>query len=246
MVGYLNTMPFRWALEDQVLPFQPEITYAIPSICSDLMKAGEVSLSLMPFGSTIGLDYQTVTDTCIACDGAVRTVCIFSQKRIEDVHTIYLDTHSRTSNLLVQIILHDYFNRKDVRFKFYQKDYLLEEGEARLMIGDKVFGNEGHYAYSYDLGTLWKKMTGLPFVFAVWCMSPHAPVEEAYLAALDKAIKDELTFLEKNLSFKMAEHNLPVDLELYYRRHISYELGKDKRMAMQLFEEKIRSADYLV
>jgi chorismate dehydratase len=43
-----------------------------------------------------------------------------------------------------------------------------QEGDAYLIIGDKVFGYEGMFRYSYDLAIEWREATKLPFAFAVW------------------------------------------------------------------------------
>ena len=43
-----------------------------------------------------------------------------------------------------------------------------QPGDAYLIIGDKCFGYEGRFAYSYDLAEEWIAQTKLPFVFAVW------------------------------------------------------------------------------
>jgi chorismate dehydratase len=62
-----------------------------------------------------------------------------------------------------------------------------EEHDARLVIGDAalVLGNResgiGNRAYPfvYDLGTEWKRWTGLPFVFAVWVAQRTTSVDRA-------------------------------------------------------------------
>ena len=62
-----------------------------------------------------------------------------------------------------------------------------EPHEARLVIGDAalVLGSGPQppgpkpYPFIYDLGTEWKRWTGLPFVFAVWVAQRTTPVAAA-------------------------------------------------------------------
>jgi chorismate dehydratase len=64
-----------------------------------------------------------------------------------------------------------------------------EEHEARLVIGDaalRLFDDAdrgGEWGVRYpvreDLGTAWKRWTGLPFVFAVWVAQRRTPVHAA-------------------------------------------------------------------
>jgi chorismate dehydratase len=63
-----------------------------------------------------------------------------------------------------------------------------EPHDARLVIGDSalVLGQARNgksvvpaYPFAYDLGSEWKRWTGLPFVFAVWVAQRSAPVDQA-------------------------------------------------------------------
>ena len=52
-----------------------------------------------------------------------------------------------------------------------------QEGDAFLLIGDKVFDHEDEFIYSYDLAAEWREATGLPFAFAVWVARKGTPYE---------------------------------------------------------------------
>jgi chorismate dehydratase len=52
-----------------------------------------------------------------------------------------------------------------------------EAHEAVLLIGDKVVNNTlADYPIEIDLGSAWKSLTSLPFVFAVWAAPRNATV----------------------------------------------------------------------
>jgi chorismate dehydratase len=115
-------------------------------------------------------DAEIVTDYCIGALNKVRTVVVMSNTPINKVRRIYLDAHSKTS-----VQLCGYLAKKLWKIEpewLSMSDYSLldnaEEGDAFMLIGDKVFANEGKFTYTYDLAEEWNKATKMPFTFAVW------------------------------------------------------------------------------
>jgi chorismate dehydratase len=204
----------------------------VPSMCAEVFKKGLVDLALVPVGALLDIeDYHIVSDFCIGSEGEVRTVCIFSHTPINACHTLYLDEDSRTSALLSKLILHQYM-QLDIHFIQSKVDQVkLKPGEAVLMIGDKVFDHEGHYAYKIDLGHAWSEWQCLPFAYAVWVA--RKDVSSDVVNHLQKALSLGMTFLPSIIDAN------PV-LSTYYSKHISYFLSDKKRESIRLFLEKIR------
>ena len=118
------------------------------------------------------IDYQRMQDLCIVpaggigCDGETLTVRIFSKTPIERIETLACDVESHTSVVLARIVLAEHFG---IRPEFVELARGRIEIAARLLIGDKVICEEpAGFEHQLDLGAAWKKMTGLPFVFAAW------------------------------------------------------------------------------
>lgn len=238
LVGYLNTKPFEYGLKTSAHKEVYSIYYDNPANCVKLYINGKVDVALVPVGAlpTIG-DHKIVTNTCIGCDDNVRTVVLMSNEKIEDCNHVILDSHSRTSALLSQILLKEYW-QTNPSYSTGRIDDLeaLEPGEAVLMIGDKVFENENQYKYSYDLGHYWKKMTGLPFAYAVWIAKAHVTQEavdqmssdlQSGVNSIDKVVLEQ--------EVKEPSH----DLASYYRDNIDYVLDSEKRRALDLYLTKV-------
>lgn len=214
------------------------IYYDNPANCVKLYENDKVDVALVPAGAlpTIG-DYTIVTDTCIGCDDEVRTVVLMSNDRIEDCNHVLLDSHSRTSAMLTRILLKEYWHSNPhystVRIEEIEE---LGPGKAVLMIGDKVFENESKYKYSYDLGHYWKKMTGLPFAYAVWIAKGHVPQSAVDQLSIDLHVGiNSIDKVIEEQKIKEPTH----DLDSYYRDNIDYVLDTEKRKALDLYLTKI-------
>ena len=102
-VSYLNSIPFVYGLENSGI--EVDLSLEIPSVCGKKLQNNEVDLALLPIAVIPTLDYaELVSPYCISSDGAVQTVCLFSEVPLEQIDSILLDYHSRTSNALVQLL----------------------------------------------------------------------------------------------------------------------------------------------
>ena len=169
-VSYLNTIPFIYGLRHHS-NLGADLLLAPPATCYQNFVEGKADIALMPAAMVSSLaDAEIVTDYCIGAVGKVRTVVVVSNSPIAQVRRIFLDAHSKTS---VQLCGYLAKNLWKIEPEWHaMEDYSLldsaEQGDAFLLIGDKVFDNEGRFAYSYDLAEEWHKATKMPFTFAVW------------------------------------------------------------------------------
>jgi len=239
MVGYLNTVPLVYGLQHG--QGQYDLDLLIPAECYTAFDTGRVDVALVPVGVLPLLQQgaDIVTDYCIGCTAAVRTVCLLTNVPIHDVKKIHLDTHSRTSVLLTRVLMAHHWCQ-DVSYESSNVTTIaasdLGDGEAVLMIGDKVFDVEGQYRYSYDLGEQWYEMTGLPFAFAVWVAKP-----DVSQATIDQLSAD-LAHGVMNIPASLAEHkeeDLAFDLDEYFREHIDYHFNDGKKEAVHIFLQMI-------
>lgn len=189
-VSYLNTIPFIYGIEHEG-NFRAGLLLSPPAGCAESFIKGEVDIALLPSAVVPGLrGAEIITDYCIGATGPVRTVVVTGNTPIRDVRRIWLDPHSRTS-----VQLAGYLARE--RWKISPEwmdlgDYSAlehpQEGDAYLLIGDKVFDNEGRFSMTLDLAQEWKEQTHMPFAFAVWVGRKGIPYE------VHDALQQSLTF----------------------------------------------------
>lgn len=230
-VEYLNALPFTDALETLFDHNQLNYIEAVPAICANLLKTGEVDLALLPIGAIADFDkLYLISDFCIACDGPVRTVKLFSNQAIEDIDTIVLDSSSRTSNELLRVLLRDYWKKTAVNL-IRESDALPSAHFAKLKIGDAAFELEGKHVFEYDLGEIWYALTGLPFVFAIWVSTKQISKEQQTI--LNEAFNKSIASIDQLIDKKL-EYNSQI-LETYFKENIHYGLDANKKEGMKQF-----------
>lgn len=197
-IGYINCYPVYGAIDRGIVPAPAGLVTGTPSELNDLLAAGELDLSVVSAVEYArnAAAYHLLPDLAISSDGPVQSVCLFSRRPAEELDqgTILLSASSRTSVFLVQLLCQDLWR---VRPRFVEAraeaaDLSSLAGlphDAVLAIGDSalVLAGRGTYGHRYDLGEVWKRWTGLPFVFAVWAARrevDHEAVREAHGALL--------------------------------------------------------------
>lgn len=226
-VAYTNTKAFIYGIEHSDVINQIDLSLDIPSDCAGKVIDGTVDLGLIPVAAIPHVpNAQIIANYCIGSVGAVNSVFIFSNVPAQQIKTIKLDSHSRTSNNLAKVLL---------KFHFKQEVTYTTDAEAVtdaiVLIGDRTFGKKGDYAYVYDMGEEWMNFTGLPFVYAAWVANKELP--NAFIKDFNAALKMGLA--ERAAVLKTLPANPVFDLEDYLMNKLDFELTDKKREALALF-----------
>ena len=235
-VSYLNTIPFVYGLQ-HADNLHAELLLAPPADCARNYIEGRADIALLPSAVVPQLkDTTIITDYCIGAVGPVRTVTVMSNEPIGSAKRIWLDSHSRTS---VQLCGYLATNKWHINPEWrHLSDYSIvdnpEEGDAFLLIGDKVFGYEGRFRYCYDLATEWRTITSLPFAFAVWVARKGVSYE------VTDALQHALTFGVEHIWEAIIESSyMGTDNGLtaydYLTRNIDFILDEEKHKALKKF-----------
>ena len=240
-VSYLNTKPFIYGIFRSALSDRIELNLDIPSVCAQKLLRGEADLALTPVAIIPSLpEAYLVSDYCIGTVGAVKTVCIFSEKPLHEIKRLYLDFHSKTSATLTPILCREYWR---VQPEFLQATEGFEQriggDTAGLVIGDRAIGLEKRFPFVYDLGTAWLEWTGLPFVFAAWVSV--RPLEASFVARFNEALRMGIAHIPELT--KILPTMPGFDVEAYFRHNISYDLDDAKWQGLQHFLQFLPGAD---
>jgi chorismate dehydratase len=243
VVKYLNSVPFVYGLEKFSGGLQIEMFFDTPADCAKKLKSGEVDLGLIPVSEISSLpESYVISDYCIGAEGPVFSVCLAGDRPIDQLKRIYLDSHSRTSVNLAKILAAELWKKEFNWLEAgpnFEKD-LIKQADGGVVIGDKVFGISGKYLYQYDLAEEWKKLTGLPFVFAAWVS--NRPLEEEWISDFNRALSFGVQSIPEVLERYSGEYKLHgADLLDYLSNKISYPFDKQKRAGMALFLQKLKN-----
>lgn len=233
-VSYLNTVPFIYGIEHAAPEWlRAALTLAIPSACADSLINRQADIALVPVAEIPKIKCaRIITDFCISADGYVDTVALLSNDTLENITTIYLDTHSRTSVMLARVLAHELWHISPNWVNGIPENE-LKPGEAVVAIGDKVFEIQSRFSQKWDLAQQWKVLTGLPFVFAAWV----ARTDEGFRAEdeLNRALEYGCNHIGESIPPRFDYHR---SYE-YLTHNIQFRLDDPKRESMRLFWEKI-------
>jgi chorismate dehydratase len=235
VVSYLNSRPLVAGLEadDRV-----ELFFGVPSRLPALLDDGQVDAALVP---VIDLaqphrDWQIVSDACIGCDGETLTVRVFSRVPAESIQRLCVDGDSHTSVVLADILWRETYGRTLEIVPFAGPQ--AAECEAVLLIGDKVVHNTLiDHEIETDLGSAWKSLTSLPFVFAAWAAPRGLDVRDLAVK-LSRARDTGVESAEMIAEDFGPALNWPVTLaKRYLTKRLKFVLGPRQRLGMERFFE---------
>lgn len=235
-VSYLNTVPFIYGIE-HADKMRATLLLSPPSHCVTSFINGEADIALIPVAAIPAIkDAEIVTSYCIGASSPVRTVTVMSNHPMEEVKRVYLDSHSRTSALLTKILSDEYWEISPewVELTHYGVVDHPREGDAFLLIGDKVFDYEGRFDYTHDLSVCWNKMTGLPFVFAAWVA--RKGTESGLIEALNSSLEFGVQHISEAINY--YEHSGKPYAYEYLTENIDFVFNEQKKRALSLFWEK--------
>ena len=235
-VSYLNTKPLLYGIERSPVMQEMELLLDYPANLAKSLQDGTIDMALLPVAAMPFIEgARVVSDYGIGADGAVASVCIFSQVPMEEIEVVYLDYQSRSSVRLAQLLLEKHW-KKTVLFQTAEADYIrqLKGTHAGVIIGDRALEQRPHFKYIYDLAEGWKAYTGMPFIFAAWIANKDLPAD--FLAAFNAANAFGLQHIDE----VVAENPYPYyDLKQYYTKNIQYYLDDEKKKAMELFLKEL-------
>lgn len=233
-VSYLNTKPLLYGIFKSEISSEISLELDIPSVGAQKLKSGLADFGLVPVAIIPELHRPSIiSNFCIGATGEVRTVCIYANTELQNLETIYLDFHSRTSVELTRILLKEYWKiqpRLVPAFPGYESKITGKTGG--LIIGDRAIELESQFRYHYDLGEAWKNFTGLPFVFAAWVTTK--PLPEDFIYRFNEALQRGIAEIPQ-LIYLLPNPTHPFDLNRYFTKYISYNLDEDKKTALKKY-----------
>jgi chorismate dehydratase len=217
---------------------QIELIEDHPAHLAEMLVNDEIDLGLIPVAVIPELPhYFIIGDYCIGTEGEVASVCLFSEVPMTEIKKVYLDYQSRTSVALLKWLMKEFWDIHPELIHAEDENFLkkINGSAAGLVIGDRALEQRKISTFIYDLSSEWKKLTGLPFVFAAWVSKKELPAN--FTESFNDANALGLQHLDEIIAQNPFEG---YDLKKYYKHHISYRLDEDKKKGMEKFLQYIK------
>lgn len=238
--SYLNSAPLIWSFLYGSKRGHVDFVEAVPARCAELLAQNEVEGALVPV-----IEYQRidsgalVPDVCVGSQKEVLSVVLVSKDtELEQIRSVALDESSRTSATLVKTIFREFLDHEPAwTVRTPNLEEMLERNDAALIIGDPgmTFPRQGLKVW--DMAGLWRKYTGLGFVFAMWMVRDDA-VERARTVDFAGARDEGVSHIEEIVA--SYEHKIPMpvaELRKYLTENIVFHVDDSMKRGLQLYFE---------
>lgn len=235
-VSYLNTKPLIYGFERGMMKEDIELVIDYPAKIATALLKDEIDIGLVPVAILPEMkEYHIVGDHCIGSEGAVASVCLFSEVPLDQIECVLLDYQSRTSVMLARILMKDYWQiNPTIISAGHDFRSSIKGTTAAVVIGDRALEQRKISAYHYDLSLAWKEFTGLPFVFAAWIS--NKPLDDEFEHKFNEATNYSLHHIDEIVQLNPYAF---FDLKKYYTENISYNLTVEKRKGLSEFLRKL-------
>lgn len=177
-IQFINCFPLFYGLIEKKFLLEVDLIKGNPSDLNRMLADNLLDLAPIPSIDYARnyRDYVLMPEISISCDGAVKSIYLFSKVPIDQLggKKVALTNISATSQALLRIILARKYGITPEYFASAPElGAMLMEADAALLIGDDALRanyNQDSRLHVYDLGQEWQDMTGLPMVFAVWAI----------------------------------------------------------------------------
>ncbi len=257
IIQYANVFPIFYYLDRKCDNSKYKFIKGVPSKLNKMLRDGEIDIS--PSSSIEYLrnknKYLILPWFSISSSGPIKSILLFSKLPLHELggKTVALSSESETSTVLLKIILKEFLSLQ-CRFRPTNQrsvKNILSSFSAVLLIGDTAMveakklsavSSRQSAPIIYDLGELWYKYTGLPFVFALWIVRKRAISEKGELVkAFAKDLIKAAKYADKKLSSiaREAPHRKWFgEKELvHYWKIISYDFTERYLEGLRLFEK---------
>jgi len=241
-VKYLNARPL-------IHGWEGDVDFDHPSALCQRLANGELDVALVSsFEFLRNPIYWIVDDVSISSDGRVYSVVVAHRGDISEINEIELDPASETSANLLRCLLPELgLNPRFAQPRTGVSPTVAEDTgrRAQLLIGDQAIRFRQEYVSEFsflDLGEQWKKVVGLPFVYALWLIRPEV-VNPKQIANRLRALRDGNLFnLDDLVTEVVAGVGDPGHPKLnrefflrYYREHLRFGFGEREKEGLRTF-----------
>jgi len=232
-VKYLNARPL-------VRGWEGNVEFDHPSALCERLAKGQLDVALVSsFEFLRNPIYRIVDGVSISSDGPVYSVVVAHRGELSDIEEIELDPASKTAASLLRCLLAELGSTTRLTSCAPEN---AGSSQARLIIGDQAISFRQTHADEFrfwDLGEQWTKLTGLPFVYALWLIRPEV-LDAKSIAQHLRVLRDENLADIRVIVSDTADNKQKITAEFldrYYKQHLRFGFGTREKQGLQTFAD---------
>jgi chorismate dehydratase len=234
-VKYLNARPLIRGRRGDFVLDHPS------ALCSQLAH-GDLDVALVSsFEFLRNPIYRIVDGVSISSDGPVYSVVVAHRGKFDEVEEIALDPAAETSGNLLRCLL----NELNLSPRITSTPSSAGSS-ARLLIGDQAIRfrqqRSGEFEF-WDLGDQWKKLRGVPFVYALWLVRPEVNNSNSIADRLRELRDENLSHLGEVIAEEKKFDRVFCDR--YYRQHLRFTFGENEKTGLHAFAKLCQKHELL-
>lgn len=246
-ISYTNDLPVYTAIDEGVLAFPGTLEAGVPSELNHALLDGQLDIS--PISSALYAQHADklilLPNVCVAAKDAVRSIyCISARDPATLGGTkIAVTKESLTACTLLRVICRTWYRfDPDMVESDDPLESYLHDGSPCLLIGDKAVdaSETVPQANLFDLGSLWRKLSGYGMVFALWAVRDEyarsaAEETRAVATALSMSLQWGLENIEHVIRRAQTVHPHREGFYAEYYRALDFRLDGDACEALAAF-----------
>ena len=234
-VKYLNARPL-------IHGWEGDVDFDHPSALCNKLAAGKLDVALVSsFEFLRNPIYRIVDNVSISSDGPIYSVVVAHRGEFSNIEEIELDPASETAVNLLRCLLTELGLTARLTSRTSES---TGSSRARLIIGDQAISFRQNHTDTFqfwDLGEQWEKLTGLPFVYALWLIRPEVPDAKSIAQRL-RGLRDEnladIQVIVSDAVEDAADNKQEMTqkfLDRYYNEHLQFGFGTREKQGLQTF-----------
>lgn len=246
-ISYFNVAPVYFGFDNGLNCNGISWVQGSPAVLNRMMAEKVIDIS--PVSSAAYALYQDdwmlLPDLSISSFGKVMSVLLVSRTpmfQLDEKKVCISDESASAAALLKLVFAHHRIAPHYTTGEITNPSRLDPKTDGFLIIGDKALKSDWnpYFPYIFDLGEIWKQMTGLPFVFAVWAIRKQFAMDNPEIVSQISAL-----FLQSKIqgihSLDTICHTvsqstgLHMDYVRNYYQQLLFDLDPLKKLGLQHF-----------
>ena len=238
-IPYLNSILFFHGLESETgVRLEP----LVPRALSSAVAEGEVDAGPVPLVTAWEIEdrFSPLGDFCISSIDRARSILFYSRRPFEqlDGATIGVTRETSTSVRLLKVLLMHAWRVRPAGYTHVD----WPSNDAFLLIGDEALIHRRgvkDYPHVADLGEVWHRWTGLPFVFARWMVRTDLPGEDKarLVRMLDASIAEGWAHFERVAAPRVADLTMTIEEMREYLQGFRFRMTAAEQQAIGKFQQ---------